>query len=181
MLTVIDGGRDPHSKWPEIVVAERYAPPFAVGARVLPDDTYGVLAADTVVREPAAHPVRILTEAHDTPEAAGGSTTWEPTGAHQPWRVRVVVHDLARQPSWRRQWIADGLDAVFAGCRERGIDALALPLLGSVHGRLPRPEAVELICEALLRSQAPARLWIVVDRGWEEAVRTEFALVLDGA
>ncbi len=181
MLQVIEGGRGQPTTWPDLVVAERYAPPFPVDARAIPDDTFGVLGADPGARIENQHPVRIMTAAHDAEEAPGGSVSWRPSGANQPWRALVVIHDLARRTSWREPWIAAGLDALLADCRSRKVEALALPLLGSVHGRLLRPRAVELIVEALRRADGAGlkRVWIVVERGWEEAVATELALHLD--
>ncbi len=181
MLKVIEGGRSSTGTWPDLVVAERYAPPFPVHVRAVPDDTFGVLGADPGARISSQHPIRVMTAAHDAEEAPGGSVIWQAGGANQPWRALVVIHDLARRTSWRERWIATGLDVLLADCRSRRIDSLALPLLGSVHGRLLRPRCVELIVEALRRADGSGlqRIWIVVDRGWEEAVATELALHLD--
>jgi hypothetical protein len=135
-------------------------PPFPVEAVVAEEDTYLVLSAEPVLREPQEHPLRILQAVHEAEPIAPGSIVVQ---AATPLRLLAVIHDLAAEPSWREEWIAAAYTGVFEEVAGRGICALGLPLLGTVHGRLPQQRASELLVVALAQS-APScleYLWLM--------------------
>ncbi len=166
-LRLLPGGLDPQARLGSIrlVAASRSAPPFAVDAVVEEEDTYLVLSADPEVREPREPLMRVLTEVLEARGEAPGSVIVQ--GGY-PLRLLAVVHDLAREPSWRAAWVAEALAEVFRLAARRRLRSLAMPLLGAVHGRLSRHRCLDLIRDAIVRAGGtafPERLWLVVPEG----------------
>lgn len=147
-----------------ITAAPEEAPPFDPEAVVFEEDTYLVLSADPVAREPEEHPLEILTRVHELePEPPGTVLVRE----GRPVRLLAVVHDLSRDPTWTEQWIGTALEGVFTASASRGFESLALPPLGCKHGRLGTKRFAALLARALGEA-APAslsRLWLVVSSG----------------
>ena len=141
-------------------VAPAGCPPFAIDALIVEDDTWQVLAADPEFHPTAEHPVRLMQALRQAEPVPPGSVVFE---AGVPARLRAVVHDLDRDPSWREEWIAAALASCLEIAAERGLRSLAVPLLGTRHGRLPPGRALELVEEALTAPAAelPKRLWIL--------------------
>ena len=83
----------------------------------------------------------------------------------QPLEFHVVVHDFDREPSWNENWVASGLDGIFREVRQRHIRSLALPLIGTRHGKLPREQFLELLRSRLNSVGSLRQLWLVVPRG----------------
>jgi len=165
-LTVIRGGLV-RSTWlgrVKVVAAPKDHPPFPVEAMVFEEDTFLVLSSDPTVRDPKVPLVRILTRLMETqPETPG--TVLVKGGV--PIRLLAVVHDLNEDPSWREEWIAAALARIFQNSERRGFHSLALPLLGTMHGRLGKDRALALLTRHLTE-RPPARLrriWLVVPPG----------------
>jgi hypothetical protein len=135
--------------------------PETVGAVVEEEDTYLVLSAEPEVREPASARLRVFHDAYSaSPAEPGGVVVRD--GA--PIRLLAVVHDLSLEPSWREEWVAKALAAVFAEATRRRVRTLALPPLGRVRGLLSRERFVSLLGSALA-SAAPGsleRIWLMV-------------------
>jgi len=140
----------------EVVVTP--APPSVADAVVAEEDTYLVLSADPEVREPGVARLRAFHEAYN---AEPGSVV---VRRGSPLRILAVVHDLSQDPTWREEWVAAALDAVFREAEAWKVRSLALPPLGRVHGTLPRERLVALL-RAALRARSPRhleRLFLVV-------------------
>ncbi|MDZ7749635.1 MAG: hypothetical protein U5K43_13220 [Halofilum sp. (in: g-proteobacteria)] len=137
-------------------------------ARVYEDDRHGVLAADPQPRPVAAGLAGLERAALSDPGRAPGTVV---VGAGRPLRLHAVVHDVEREPDWHEEWVAAATAAVLDLAARRGLARLALPLLGTVHGRLPRHRALALLAAALARAPArPERLWLI-DAGALDAAR----------
>ncbi|MCP3960758.1 MAG: hypothetical protein GY719_23180 [bacterium] len=145
----------------KVVVASRELPPFAVQAVVEEEDTYLVLSAAPQVRPPRQPLIQVLTEVHEAEPIVPGSVV---VRHRQPLALLAVVHDLARDPTWKETWIAEALDGVLREAEQRRLRSLAVPVLGTVHGRLPLSRGLELIRHAVRRSapECLERLWLVV-------------------
>ncbi len=80
-----------------------------------------------------------------------------------PLRLLAVVHDLEQQPSCRLSWIESAIQELLRIVALRRVQALALPLLGTVHAvRSPRPVA-RLLGVALARPPATLRrVWLQI-------------------
>ena len=141
-------------------VAPESSPPFAIDALVVEDDTWQVLGADPEFRPTTEHPLRLMRAVRAAEPVAAGSVTVVP-GA--PTRLHAIVHDLDRDPSWRQEWLAEALESCLEIASERSLRSLALPLLGTRHGRLPPDRALEQLEEILSATSAPLprRLWLI--------------------
>jgi hypothetical protein len=127
-----------------VVVAPAEDFPFEVNAMVFEDDTYFVLGADTEVREPKEHPVRVWTEVHETEPAALGSVR-----VREGRPLRLHVHDLSDDPTVRLDSVSTALTEILRLVDDRGIRALGLPVLGTVHGKLPAETFARSLRDAL--------------------------------
>ena len=147
-----------------VVAAPKDRPPFAVGAVVAEEDTYLVLSAEPVVKEPHDSWDKVIKQVHELqPEAPGSVLIRE----KHPLEILAVVHDLDREPTWKEEWIATALDGVFQGVAARKVRAVAIPLLGTTHGSLALERAAGLLREAL-KHGAPKtleRIWLVAPAG----------------
>jgi hypothetical protein len=146
----------------EITVAPENQPPFKIGARVFEEDTYLVPSAYPEFKEPDEHVLRILTElSEQQPQPPGSVVAQE----DKPLRLLAIVHDLSQGPSWREEWIAAALEAVFHEIDERGIRSVGLPVLGRVHGSFPETKFVELLRRVMMsRSRGDLeRIWLIAD------------------
>ena len=159
-----------------VLVAPADRSPFPVDAVVVEDDTFSVLGADPMVREPADHPIRIWTGLKDVTEAELGSVIVRPG---HPLRLLAVVHDLARSPTWTEDWVDRALAATFREIARRNLRSVGLQPLGGVHGQLPERRFVELLGAALedRRRDRLERIWIVAAGSAVSTLRAEIAAV----
>jgi hypothetical protein len=152
-----------------VVVAPATRPPFPVAAQIVEEDTWQVLSAAVVVREPPEHPLRLLAELGGAHPLPPGSVV---VREGEPMQLLAVIHDLDQVPSCRPAWLAQALNEVLREGARRGLTSLALPLLGSVHGVLS-PLQSAAILGAVLPATAHGglrRIWLVVPDGEREAV-----------
>ena len=142
------------------VCAPRARPPFAVAALVVEDDTWQVLGANPDFRPTAEHPIRLWRSLAAAEPLEPGDVV-EHEGF--PIRLHAIVHDLDREPICREEWIAEALDQIFGIVAERRFETLALPLLGTRHGRLPERSSLRLLDESLsgLALRPLRRLWLI--------------------
>lgn len=171
-LRSIPGGRRPEVSLGgiRIVAAAADDPPFEVDAVVAEEDTWLSLSADATVIRPPGHPVRVMTRVWDAEPARPGSVMIR---AGVPLGLLAIVHDLNTEPSCRDEWVAAALGEVFAALAARRLASVALPLVGTKHGRLPESKFMELLRDALesdvgrgadLGSEDfPSRIWLVSD------------------
>jgi len=144
------------------------ASPFPVQARVLEEDTFFVLSAPAVIREPREHPVRLMTELYEIRAATPGTVRVK---GRRPYRFLAVVHDLDEEPTWREEWVARALDTVFTETERLGIHALALPVLAGKHGNLRVARFWGLMRASLERAKANnlERIWLILPSAIDES------------
>ena len=100
-----------------------------------------------------------MTQAHEAQALSPGAVV---VRAGQPLRLLAVVHKLDETPSWREEWVARALDAVFREAGRRGLGALALPVLGGVHGKLDAARFWTLLKASIeATTSRPARIWLI--------------------
>ena len=129
------------------IVAGRPGEP--VDGLVVEEDTWLVLSAPSDVPEPAEHPLRVMTGAHEAEPVAPGSVL---VREGPPVRLLAVVHDVGAEPSWREAWVADALRGVLREAAQRGLRSVAIPVLGAVHGSMPPDCFAQLLRDALLEA-----------------------------
>ena len=171
-LRLLRGGRNGSLIGPlRVIAAPPEEPPFAVAATVVEEDTWLVLSAEPEINLPADHPVRIMTELLEAEPLAPGSVV---AGSKAPLQLLAVVYDLGKEPICRTEWVASALGEVFRIAEERNISALALPLLGVRHGRLPVPVFVDIFANSI--RDTPLRhlrkVWLSVEAELTREVRS---------
>ena len=152
-----------------IVAASTKAPPFDVDAFVFEEDTFLVLSADTQVRDPKVPLTRIMTRLIDTKPAIPGTVLVK---GRRPLRFLAIVHDLNQEPSWKEEWIMDALYGVFQAAESRRLQAVALQMLGAVHGSLKKRRFAFLLRTAIdgTAFNHLKRLWLIVPHGMAREV-----------
>lgn len=119
---------------PELVVAPLAGdPPFAPDVLVTEQDTWLVLGGDAVVTAPEPDTPELLQRAAEFEPLEPGSVV---ARGGDPVELLAVVHDLDREPTWRVAWVEAALAEVMDELHARGASAVALPVLGGVHGDL---------------------------------------------
>jgi len=148
----------------QIFVGPENMAPYPVDAWAAEEDTYTVLSADPEVQAINGDPEKVMAEAFRTQPAAPGSLL---VRGKKPLQLLAIVHDLNEEPSWKEEWVASALDKIFHEAERRKLQAIALPLLGTLHGSLEKQRFIVLLREALERTSPThlVRLWLVVPAG----------------
>lgn len=133
------------------------------------EDTFLVMSADPVVRDPKEPLVRIMTKVIETRPEAPGSVL---ARGERPLQLLAIVHDLNQEPSWREEWIASALDRIFQLAEGRGLESIALPFLGTLHGKLGKERFLMLLRAALGRNPGThlKRLWLIMPEGTDPRI-----------
>jgi hypothetical protein len=149
------------TRWKSIVVAvaSDEGPPFPVDAEVFEEDTYLALSADPEFRPSTEHPLRVLSEAAAAQPERPGTVVVK---SGRPLRMLAIVHQLDKDPTWREDWVASALEAVFVQVERRDLQSISLPLLGTVHGKLNVERSLALLSDSLHRLQHTPldRIWL---------------------
>ena len=173
-LRLVRGGRGEIPLGPLLVTL---APPdVPIAAIVLEEDTWLVLSANPEVKPPVEGMVRIMTDLLKAEPKVPGSVVVE---SGEPLRMLAIVYDLAAEPICRPEWVGEALQEVLAVAEEKGLAALALPLLGVRHGRLPVARFAELLAEAV-RKRPPRRLrrvWLMATEQDRRELRRQLEAV----
>ncbi len=149
-----------------LVAAPKDNPPFRVDALVAEEDTFVVLSADPVVKEPRES-LEVMIEQVDEirPEVPGSVLVRR--RRNRPLEFLAIVHDLDLVPSWKEEWIFSAFDGIFREIAAREIRSIALPLLGTSHGSLKTEHAARLFQKALRRGlpEDLQRIWLILPSG----------------
>ena len=90
------------------------------------------------------------------------------------WRLRRgqgQTYELTRGQPWLTNALALALGAILRECTVKRLASLALPLLGSVHGRLAPERFLELLQDALTDPPKGLRkLWMIVGKDADAAL-----------
>lgn len=177
-LTLIRGGLEARTERAgvQVEVAALDAPAPRLDAVVVEDDTWTVLSADPQLNDPGMPLERALQDAERFQPYAPGTLV---VREEEPLELLAIIHDLDATPSWREEWIATALEAVFTVAADRVLGTVAMPLLGTIHGRLEPERAIALLCNALDHQSGgwPRKLWLAVPR---KAVRPTLAQIEGG-
>ncbi len=160
--------REPRSSFRIIVSPEGSSPPFAIDAVVVEDDTFNVLSADPEARAIKGALGPLWSEASQTDPKTPGTVT---VREGSPPRFLAIVHELKEEPTWREEWIASALRECLREAEARGLQAIAIPVLGSKYGSVKVPRFAELLRKALddASLERLERLWILAPRGIDPA------------
>jgi hypothetical protein len=152
-----------------IVAAPKDRKPFPVDAVAFEEDTFLVLSADTTVREPKASLMRVMTKVIETHPKTPGSVL---VRGRRPLRLLAIVHDLNQEPTWKEEWIRSALRGIFQEVEKRRLESLALPFIGTLHGRLEKERFVHMLREVIegMEFKHFTHLWLVVPSKTKRAV-----------
>jgi hypothetical protein len=144
-----------------IVAAPKNNQPFPVDAVALEEDTFLVLSAEAAVREPKESLMRVMTKVIETSPETPGSVLVK---GKRPFRMLAIVHDLNRDPTLREEWVMSALREIFHEVERRRLSSLALPFIGTVHGKLEKERFIRMLREALDNAEFKhlKKLWLVV-------------------
>jgi len=164
-LRLIQGSlhREMRHRSVQIIATPENKPPFRVDAVAAEEDTFLVLSAPPIVREPDEHPVRLMTRLIEMVPETPGTVLVK---GKSPLRLLAIVHDLNQEPSWREEWVAKALQEIFREAEERNLRSIALPLLGTLHGSMKKERFAALLKSAL-EGRTPGhleRIWLVIPR-----------------
>ena len=149
-LELIPGGK-PERVTIEAIAFEPVSEPVPVDAIAFEEDTFLVLSADPVIRPVREDPLRLLTGILELVPNEPGAVM---VHAGRPPRILAVVHDLARDPTTRLEWVREAYRGIFAEAKRAGFRRLSVPLLGTVHGRLPKDGVVRELIAAVPEAKA---------------------------
>ncbi len=147
-----------------IVASPKHLQPFEVDAIAAEEDTFLIMSADTTIRETDEHIVRLMTKLIETEPEPVGSVL---VRGKNPMKFLAIVHDVNQEPTWNEEWIISALEGIFRETERRNLPAIALPLLGTLHGSLEKERFVVLLQKTLEQASIDhlKRLWLIVPDG----------------
>jgi hypothetical protein len=141
------------------VAAGLAAPPFAIDAVVLEQDTYLLMVDDGIIREPAEPLTKLADELVQQPPLAVGSVI---VGKMHPVQLSAVVHDVECDPTWSEHGITLALNNIVTECIRHKIESLAMRPLAYRHGGFPIDRFIESLCNSLAQPAGVLRrIWLV--------------------
>ena len=156
-----------------IVAAPEERPPFAVDAIAFEEDTNLLMSARAELRVPKESFSTLLTEIAAFEPVEPGTVVAQ---GEAPLRLLAIVHDIEQTPTWRKSWVKQAVAALLAEADAHAIEALCVPVLGSVHGAMSTAQFAALFRQAL-EAQAPKKLlrvWVMVSDNESDALLDAF-------
>jgi hypothetical protein len=144
-FTVLKGGRGKQAtiKTVSVCVVPDSLSPLPAEVRVFEEDTHLVLTVDPVIRYTEEHPIRLMTSVMEAKPRKPGSIVTN----NSNWYA--VVHDLDREPTWRQAWIEKAYREILLLVEKKRIRKIAVPLLGSAHGKFSQDESMRMLLQAI--------------------------------
>lgn len=134
--------------------------PDDIDALVIEQDTGLVLDFDENVRYPTES-LKSLTKKILNHGGAKQGTVLELRTA--PPQLLAIIHNLDNEPSWTEDSVLESLRSLLKISSRRKFRSIAMPLLGTVHGKLPKDRARELLDAALSEVRIPSlqEIWLI--------------------
>ena len=131
-----------------------------IDAMVIEQDTGLVLAFSDEIRYPRESLKSLTKQILSRGEPEQGTVLELKT---VPPQLIAIVHDLNSEPSWTEDSVLTALKYLLKISARRKFRSIAMPLLGTVHGKLPTTRARELLDVALAEVRVPSlqRIWII--------------------
>ena len=147
-----------------VVAPPRDYPPFACQAMVEEQDTHLTLGEQTVLTDPGK-PTWYL--AHTVERDEGYALGSVISKGEKPLRLLAVVHDLDQEPTCTPAAVKQAYQAIMDIVAQRKLTSLALPLLGTVHGKVAASHSLQLLCEAIHQGfpKQLQQLWLMLAEG----------------
>jgi hypothetical protein len=147
-----------------IVAAPRAAPPFHCEAIVEEQDTHLILGEQNLLRDPGK-PAWYLANTLDTikPYSLGDVVV----KGHSPHRLLAVVHDVEQTPTLSPDSVSLAYQTLLQLRHTLRLSSLAMPLLGTVHGKMSEQDSLLRLREHLEYGPIAGlqRLWLILPSG----------------
>jgi hypothetical protein len=149
----------------KITVAPRDgAPPFQPEVIAFEMDVDLILRLDRDPTPPEESDDELVEAMSETSAHRRGDVLWLPGDPGEPVCALLLIHDLEKEPSWDEASISASLGNLLDESAARGITRIALPMIGTVHGRLPPERFPPLLHASLIRAEdAPEQVWVMAD------------------
>lgn len=150
------------------------APPH-VQAYVIEQDTALLLEAPRLITLPSSESLetieQLLMKTLTAPLAQPGSVIIKPG---PPLQLLAIIHELEAEPTWQMVWIKNALLEILQIAEFYQIATIAMPLLGSVYGKLAPEQFFQLLQEALLTTTTVSlkQIWLLLEA--DRVSREEF-------
>jgi hypothetical protein len=147
-----------------IQAAPKNYPPFSCQAIVEEQDTYLILGEQTELKDPGKPAWYLANTMENTETYSLGSVVIK---GKSPLRLCAVVHDIEQEPTYTHACVGKAYQAVMQTVQKRNITSLALPLLGSIHGKLSVTESVQLLDASVIHGYPEnlEKLWLILPSG----------------
>jgi hypothetical protein len=144
----------------EIAVAPIEYLPLGIDAIVEEQDTQLLMAVDTEIEYPDDDFDTLINQMTTGKARRPGQIIVK---QDKPIRFQAIIHDINHDPSWKVEWIALALKQLVEEIENYQIKSLAMPLLGTHHGKMAEEESIELLCASLATDQASLleNLWLI--------------------
>ena len=125
----------------EIAIAPIEYVPDKIDAIVEEQDTNLLLTADTEINYPEDDYDSLIKQMSAVSTRKPGQIIIK---QETPLRLQAIVHNIYNEPSWKSEWITNVLKQLRDIIEEHEIKILAMPLLGTYHGKMDELESVKL-------------------------------------
>ncbi len=144
-----------------IHAAPREYPPFTYQAIVEEQDTNLLLSEQTILKDPGKPAWYLANTLENGASYPLGTVIIK---GQNPKRLLAIVHDIERTPTCEPKTIHRAWQNVIRAIEDNKISSAAMPLLGSVHGKLPITTSISLFRECLDKN-VPAcleKIWLIL-------------------
>ena len=159
-----------------IQAAPQDYPPFPVQAMVEEQDTHLLMSEQTTLSDPGK-PAWYLANTLERDETSFLLGTVL-LNRQQPGRLLAIVHDIELDPPCKPEYIEQAWKNIFLIIQSQKFTSIAIPLLGTVHGKLKTNDAIKLL-RAALQQNLPnclERIWLILPEGTTCACLEELSL-----
>jgi hypothetical protein len=148
-----------------ITVASRDGiPPFQPEVIAFEMDVDQILRLDREPSLPEQSADELIEKMEQPARHRVGDVIWLGGDSDAPVYALLMVHDLDSDPSWDEDGISAALSNLMDESAARGAGRLALPVIGTVHGRLDPDRFPTLLHAALVRAvDPPEEIWVMAE------------------
>ncbi len=143
-----------------VVAAPRHHPPFSCQAFVHEQDTNLLLGEQTTLRDPGKPAWYLANILEEAPTSALGSVIIR---GQAPVHLLAIIHDIEKNPTCQQAHITTAYQNIWHIAQQTGLSTIGMPLLGTVHGKLPVDVALSLFRSSLESHQHDKlqHIWLI--------------------
>jgi len=144
-----------------IHAAPKDYPPFTPQAMLEEQDTELLLNPQTSLHDPGKPAWYLANTLEDNPSHPLGSVVVK---GQQPKRLLAIVHDIEHTPTCQPAFIQTAWLNVMAIIQENRFTTVAMPLLGTTHGKISVKDAILMLGESLKQNRPTCleKIWLIL-------------------